>query len=235
MKKKYPPVIARDTFASLCAISMSVQGGKKNSELRIYHKGLHPASVMFTTLPDGLSQALPAFEENLTPHEEDIDIPPSQIQRGNASSQDQWPTQGSTQAIPAELDQDFNFAFKCSEAARTGINGPQKPEELQGEAALRHELLKIAQCKRPFSLGEARQIIKSKAKFRNWDQLSSSIKRATGSLKRLKILVESRPPQTDHYTKKSNTCWVEVAPLTSLSPEAQKEVESLRISRDNFL
>ena len=115
------------------------------------------------------------------------------------------------------------------------INGPQKLEELQGEAALRHELLKIAQCKRPFSLGEARQIIKSRAKFRNWDQLPSGIKRATESLKRLKILVESRPPQTDHYTKKSNTCWVEVAQWTSLSPEAQKEVESLRISRNNFL
>ena len=157
---------------------MSVQGGKK-SESRIYNKGLHPVFPMLTTLPKGLSQAVPAFEENLTPHEEDIDIP--------------------------------------------RINGPQKPEELQGEAALRHELLKIAQCKRPFSLGEARQIIKSRAKFRNWDQLSSSIKRATESLKRLKILVESRPG------------WVEVAQWTSLSPEAQKEVESLRIGRDNFL
>ena len=115
------------------------------------------------------------------------------------------------------------------------INGPQKPEELQGEAAVRHELLKIAQCKRPFSLGEARQTIKSRAKFRNWVHLSSSIKRATESLKRSKILVESRPPQTDHYTKKSNTCWVQVAQWTSLSPEAKKEVESLRISRDNFL
>ena len=94
---------------------------KKNSESRIYNKGLHPAFAMFTTLPNGLSQALPAFEENLTPHEEDIDIPPSQIQRGNAWSQDPWPTQGSTQEIPAELDEDFNFAFKCSEAARTGM------------------------------------------------------------------------------------------------------------------
>ena len=159
---------------------MSVQAGKKNSESRIYNKGLHPAFAMFTKLPKGLSQSLAAFEENLTPHEEeDFDIP--------------------------------------------RINGPQKPEELQGEAALRHELLKIAQCKRPFSLGEARQIIKSRAKFRNWDQLSSSIKRATESLKRLKILVESRPG------------WVEVAQWTSLSPEAQKEVESLRIGRDNFL
>ena len=115
------------------------------------------------------------------------------------------------------------------------INGPQKPEDLKGEDSLRQELLKIAQCKRPFSLGEARQIIKSRAKFRRYENLSSSIKRATESLKRSKLLVESKPPQTDHYIKKTNTCWVEVAKWTSLSPEAQREVESLRISRDNFL
>ena len=101
---------------------MSVQGRKKNSESRIYNKGLHPAFAMFTRLPKGLSQSLAAFEENHTPHEEeDFDIPPSQIPRGNASSQDPWPTQGSTQEISAEPDEDFNFAFKCSEAARTGM------------------------------------------------------------------------------------------------------------------
>ena len=164
---------------------------KEKGRLRIYNKGLQPAFAMFKTLPDGLSQALPAFEENLTPHEENIDIP--------------------------------------------RMKEPQKPEGLQGDAALRHELLKIAKCKRPFSLEEARQIIKRRAKFRNYHHLSSSIKRATESLKRSKILVESRPPQTDHYIKKSNTCWVELAQWTSLPPEAQREVQSLRISRDNLI
>ncbi len=74
---------------------------------------------MFTMRPDGISQALEVFDENTNPHEEDMDIPPSQIQRGPALSQEPWPTQGSTQGIPTELDEDFNYAFKCSEAART--------------------------------------------------------------------------------------------------------------------
>ena len=66
-------------------------------------------------------QAMAALEENNYPHAEDFDIAPSQIQRGHASSQDQWPTQASTQDIPTALDEDFNFLFKCSEAARTGM------------------------------------------------------------------------------------------------------------------
>ena len=115
------------------------------------------------------------------------------------------------------------------------VNGPARPEALRPEDQLRHELLRIAQCKRPFSLGEARTNIKSKAKFRNYENLSSSIKKATESLKTLGLLVQSRPPQTDHGTRKSNCQWVEVAKWTGLSPEAQEEATRLRINRDNFL
>ena len=114
-------------------------------------------------------------------------------------------------------------------------NRPAKLQALRMEDQLQQELLKIAQCKRPFSLGEARTIIKSKAKFHGYENLSWSIKNATESLKTMGLLIQSTAPEADHAKRKSFCQWVEVAKWTSLSPEAQEEAERLRINRDNFL
>ena len=114
-------------------------------------------------------------------------------------------------------------------------NTPARPEALRMEDQLRHELLRIAQCKRPFSLGEARTDIKCKAKFRNYENLSRSIKKATESLKTMGLLVQSTAPEADHAKSTSICQWVEVAKWTSLSQEAQEEATRLRINRDNFL
>ena len=75
-----------------------------------------------------------AFDENHSQNEDDIDMPPSQIQRGPALSQEPWPTQASSQGVPVESDEDFHYAFKCSEAARTRM-APDPTERCIEEVA----------------------------------------------------------------------------------------------------
>ena len=114
-------------------------------------------------------------------------------------------------------------------------NTPARPEALRMEDQLRHELLRIAQCKRPFSLGGARRTSSARLNSATTRISRRASKKATESLKTMGLLVQSTAPEADHATSKSICQWVEVAKWTSLSQEAQEEATRLRINRDNFL
>ena len=125
---------------------------------------------------------------------------------------------------------------KPKDAQRFSLQNATNPpatEELSIDKALRQELMKITQRTQPLNMGDAREKVRLKAKFRKLPILSKTLQSAKNSLTDLGLLLDVERPSSQN-SKKKTSGWVRMARWKELSNRAKIEAKSLGLNEDNF-